>query len=175
MAAQRLHCTHTNMCQVRRQWYEQAKHDTVTWYADAKTSLLICKRYEEMCTETKQVAGPLPTAGTLLVVPTGTHCEHDTVVPRRLQTENNTILEQYQTSTTDNIPHTEMATGTMGPHFEGSPIATPTKTTQNALGSKRVGNSTDMTTTTSTGNHGGSVVSCSPYAHPGIAEICTLH
>ena len=55
MAAQRLHYTHTNMCQIRRQWYEQAKHDTVTWYAAAKTSLLICKRYEEMCTETKKL------------------------------------------------------------------------------------------------------------------------
>ena len=54
MAAQRLHCTHTNMCQVRRQWCEQAKHDTVTWYANAKTSLLICKRHEEMCTETNK-------------------------------------------------------------------------------------------------------------------------
>ena len=55
MAAHRLHCTHTNMCQVRRQWYEQAKHDTVTWYADAKTSLLNRKRYEEMCTGTNKL------------------------------------------------------------------------------------------------------------------------
>ena len=55
MAAQRLHCTRTNMCQVRRQWYEQAKHDTMTCYADAKTSLLICKRYEEMCTKTNKL------------------------------------------------------------------------------------------------------------------------
>ena len=29
-----------------------------------------------------------------------------------------------------------------------------------------------MTTTTPTGNHGGAVMSCSPYAHPGFAEIC---
>ena len=55
MAAQRLHYTHTNMCPVRRQWYEQARHDTMTWYADAKTSLLICKRYEKMCAETHKV------------------------------------------------------------------------------------------------------------------------
>ena len=40
MAAQRLHNTHTHMCQVHRQWYEQAKYDTVTWYVDAKTLLL---------------------------------------------------------------------------------------------------------------------------------------
>ena len=32
-----------------------------------------------------------------------------------------------------------------------------------------------MTTTTPTGNHGGAVMSCSPYAHPGYAEICILH
>ena len=32
-----------------------------------------------------------------------------------------------------------------------------------------------MTTPTSMGNHGGTVVSCSPYAHPGFAEICILH
>ena len=31
-----------------------------------------------------------------------------------------------------------------------------------------------MTTPTSMGNHGGTVMSCSPYAHPGFAEICTL-
>ena len=32
-----------------------------------------------------------------------------------------------------------------------------------------------MTTPTSTGNHGGTATSCSPYAHPGFAEICILH
>ena len=32
-----------------------------------------------------------------------------------------------------------------------------------------------MTTPTSMGNHGGTVMSCSPYAHPGFAEICILH
>ena len=32
-----------------------------------------------------------------------------------------------------------------------------------------------MTTPTSMGNHGGTVMSCSPYAHPGYAEICILH
>ena len=32
-----------------------------------------------------------------------------------------------------------------------------------------------MTTPTSMGNHGGTVASCSPYAHPGFAEICILH
>ena len=31
-----------------------------------------------------------------------------------------------------------------------------------------------MTTPTSMGNHGGTVTSCSPYAHPGFAEICIL-
>ena len=28
---------------------------------------------------------------------------------------------------------------------------------------------------TSMGNHGGTLTSCSPYAHPGFAEICILH
>ena len=55
MAAQRLHDTHTPMCQVRRQWYEQAKHDTGTWYADAKKSPLICGRYKKMCADTDKV------------------------------------------------------------------------------------------------------------------------
>ena len=32
-----------------------------------------------------------------------------------------------------------------------------------------------MTTPTSMGNHRGTVTSCSPYAHPGFAEICILH
>ena len=55
MAAQRLHDTQTHMCQVRRQWYEQAKYDTVTWYADAKMSLLICGRYKKMCADTDKL------------------------------------------------------------------------------------------------------------------------
>ena len=42
MAAQRLHSTHPNMCLERRQWYEQAKHDTVTWYATVWHSLNCC-------------------------------------------------------------------------------------------------------------------------------------
>ena len=50
-----LHSTYTNMCLERRQWYEQAKHDTVTWYADAKTSLLAYKRYERMYTDTNML------------------------------------------------------------------------------------------------------------------------
>ena len=37
-----------------------------------------------------------------------------------------------------------------------------------------MGNTTDMTTPTSMGNHGGTVTSCSPYAYPGFAEICIL-
>ena len=55
MVAQRLHDKHTLMCQVRRQWYEQAKYDTGTWYADAKKSLLICGRYKKMCAYTDEL------------------------------------------------------------------------------------------------------------------------
>ena len=44
MIAQRLHDTHAHLCQIRRQWYEQAKYDTGMWYADAKMLLLICGR-----------------------------------------------------------------------------------------------------------------------------------
>ena len=40
------------MCLERRQWYEQAKHDTVKWYADLKTSLLTYERFERMRTDT---------------------------------------------------------------------------------------------------------------------------
>ena len=94
---------------------------------------------------------------------------------RRTHTHGGTILPNNPTSTTDNIPHTETAARTLGPHLVGSPDAASTKTPQNALGSKRVGNTNDMTTTTPTGNHGGAVMSCSPYAQPGYAEICTLH
>ena len=57
--------THTHMCQVCRQWYKQAKYDTVTWYADAKMSLLICGRYKKRCH--RQTAGPSPPTGTLHV------------------------------------------------------------------------------------------------------------
>ena len=31
---------------------QQAKHDTVKWYADMKTTLLTDKRFERMCTDT---------------------------------------------------------------------------------------------------------------------------
>ena len=55
MAAQRLHDTHAHMCQVRRKWYEQAKYDTVTWYAHPKMSLLICGRYKKMCAVTDKL------------------------------------------------------------------------------------------------------------------------
>ena len=37
-----------------------------------------------------------------------------------------------------------------------------------------MGSTTDMTTPTSMGNHGGTVTSCSPYAYPGIAGIRIL-
>ena len=48
MTAQRLHDTHAHMCQIRRQWYEQAKYDTGRWYADAKMLILIYERYQKM-------------------------------------------------------------------------------------------------------------------------------
>ena len=54
-AAQRLHDTHAHMCQVRRQWYEQAKYDTRMWYADAKMLPLICGRYQKMCVGTDKL------------------------------------------------------------------------------------------------------------------------
>ena len=38
-----------------------------------------------------------------------------------------------------------------------------------------MGSANDMTTPTSMGNYGGTVMSCCPYAHPGYAEICILH
>ena len=41
MTAQRLHDTHAHMCQIRKQWYEQAKYDTRMWYADAKMLIMI--------------------------------------------------------------------------------------------------------------------------------------
>ena len=89
--------------------------------------------------------------------------------------KDDTIMANDPTNTTDGIPHTETAARTLGPDLVGRPDAASTKTPQNALGSKRVGNTDDMTTTTPTGNHGGAIMSCSPYAHLGFAEICTLH
>ena len=55
VTAQRLHDTHAHMCQIRRQWYEQAKCDTGMWYADAKMLLLICGRYQRMCAGTAKL------------------------------------------------------------------------------------------------------------------------
>ena len=50
--AQRLYNTFTTKCLERRQWYEQAKHDTVRRYADIKTSLLTYERFERLRTDT---------------------------------------------------------------------------------------------------------------------------
>ena len=57
MPAQRLHDTHTHthLCQIRRQWYEQAKHDTGMWYPDTKMLLLICGRYKRLCAGTEKL------------------------------------------------------------------------------------------------------------------------
>ena len=55
MAAQRLHDIHAHMCQVRRQWYEQAKYDAGMWYVDAIILLLICGRYQKMCAGTDKL------------------------------------------------------------------------------------------------------------------------
>ena len=170
MTAQRLHITHTDMCLERRQWYEQAKHDTVTWYAGAKTSLQTYKIYERMCTDTdKLLAHHLRQAHYMwrqqehimnLTQGFNDHCNQKTTgVQSPLQSENNTISGRIQTTTTDNTSHTETTTGTMGPHLVGSPIATPTKTTQSALGSKQVRNPAHMTTSTSTGKNGGPATS----------------
>ena len=155
MAGQRLHSTYTNMCLERRQWYEQAKHDTVTWYADSKTSLLTYKRYERMYTDTNMLlVHHLRQAHYMWH-----QQEHIMNLTQGFNDNCKEKTTRIQTSRTDNIPHTETTTGTMGPHLVGSPIATPTKTTQSALGSKRVGNPADMTTTTSTGKHGGPAMS----------------
>ena len=55
MAAQQLQDTHAHVCQIRRQWYEQAKCDTGIWYADAKLLLLIGGRYRRLCAGTEKV------------------------------------------------------------------------------------------------------------------------
>ena len=49
--AQRLHNAHTKMCLERRQWYDQAKHDTMRQYADMKTSLLSYERFKRLRTD----------------------------------------------------------------------------------------------------------------------------
>ena len=46
--------THAHLCQIRRQWYEQAKY-TGIWYADAKLLLLICGRYRRLCAGTEKL------------------------------------------------------------------------------------------------------------------------
>ena len=55
MTTQRLHDTQAHLCQMRRQWYEQAKYDAGMWYADAKRLLLICGRYQRMCVGTEKL------------------------------------------------------------------------------------------------------------------------
>ena len=136
------------MCLERRQLYEQAKHGTVKRYADLKTSLLTYERFERMRTDTNLLlAHHMQQA----------HCtrrQHEHILTLTHGFKNScqrktTIYWDVQISTPDNIPHTDTTTGTMGPHYVGSPIATLTTTTKSALGSKRVGNPANMTTPTS--------------------------
>ena len=54
MTTQQLQDTHAHLCQIRRQWYEQAKYDTGIWYADAKLLLLIRGRYRRLCASTEK-------------------------------------------------------------------------------------------------------------------------
>ena len=49
---QRLKNAYTAMCTERRQWYDQAKHDTMRQYADTKMSLLSYERFARLCTDT---------------------------------------------------------------------------------------------------------------------------
>ena len=53
--AQRLQDTHAHLCQIRRQWYEQAKYDTRIWYADAKLLLMINDRYRRLSAGTDKL------------------------------------------------------------------------------------------------------------------------
>ena len=82
MAAQRLHNTHTHMCLVRRQWYEQAKRDTR--HSDVvrghKDITAVLQKIRGDVHSNRQAAGPPLMAGTLHVAPTGTHRELDTGV-----------------------------------------------------------------------------------------------
>ena len=55
MTAQHLQDTHAHLCQIRRQWYEQAKCDTGIWYADAKLLLLISNRYRRLSAGTEKL------------------------------------------------------------------------------------------------------------------------
>ena len=55
MTTQLLQVTYVHLCQMRRQWYEQAKYDTGIWYADAKLPLLICGRYRKLCNGTERL------------------------------------------------------------------------------------------------------------------------
>ena len=48
---QRLHNAYTAMCLERRQWYNQAKHDSMRQYANMKTSLLSYERFERLRTD----------------------------------------------------------------------------------------------------------------------------
>ena len=95
-----------------------------------RVSTLVLERWHQ------QATCPAPTTSDLHVAAADTPDCHGTVLPRRLQTQDNTILANIPTSPTDDIPDTEAATGALGPHFVGSPVATATETPQNALGPK---------------------------------------
>ena len=166
-----MHNAYTTMCLERRQWYDQAKPDTVRQYANIKTSLLSYERLERLHTDTNVLLAH----HTQQALYTWLQHEHIVQLVMRPQTatnKNSPIPGRNQAGRTHDLPHTETTTGTVGPHFMGSPVPTITKTTKSALGPKLVGNPSNMTTPTSTGKHGGPATSGSPYAHLGIAEIC---
>ena len=55
MQAQQLKDTHAHLCQIRRQRYDQAKHDTGLWYEDAELLLLISDRYRRSSAGTQKL------------------------------------------------------------------------------------------------------------------------
>ena len=107
--AQRLHNDYTTMCLERRQWYDEAKHDTMRQYEDMKTSLLSYERFERLRTDTDV----LLTHHTQQALYTWLQQERIIQLAQKLQKatdKNSPKLGRIQAGTTDDLPRTETTT-----------------------------------------------------------------
>ena len=172
MAAQRLHDTHTHMCQVRRQWCEQAKYDTMTWYVDAKTSLLICRQHEKMCAETNKLLDHHLRQARYMWY----QQEHMANMTQWFKDECKHKTTQYWHTTQQARRTIYLIRKRPREHWDPTLLEVPLQPLPKRHKTHWEPNEWEIPLTgPQQKNHRGAVVSCSPYAHPGFADIRTLH
>ena len=143
----------------RRRWYDQAKHDTMGRYADIKTSLLSYEKFERLRTDTELLLAHHMQQAQY------TWLQQECIMQLMHETANG-----YQQKAALYWDASRQARQTIylirkrpreqcDPTLWEVPLQPLPKRQKSALGSKRVGNPSNMTTPTSTGKHGGPAMS----------------